>query len=90
MGPKVNPRALTGQRSGLVAGSWQANPRETLRGDRSVWCCGGRDEGQGQEGSDCAVVGRLVGRLAGRRVPSASHQNLQVTGTQSVEGNKLG
>lgn len=41
---RVNPKALTGQRSGLVAGSWQANPRDTLRGDRSVRCCGGQDE----------------------------------------------
>lgn len=56
-GPKVNPK---GQRSGLVVGSWQADPRETLRGDRSVRCCGGRDEGRGQRRSDCAVVGWLI------------------------------
>lgn len=64
-GAKGQPwRVLAGQRSGSVAGSWQANPRETLRGSWSVWCCGGRDEGRGQEGSDYAVVGRLAGRLA--------------------------
>lgn len=59
------------------------DPRETLRGDRSVRCCGGQDEGQGQEGSDCAVVGQMVGQRA------PSQQNLRVTGTQSVEGNTL-
>lgn len=59
-----------GQRSGLVARSWQADLRETLRGNWSVWCCSGQDEGQGQEGGDCAVVGQLVGRSArAKRVP---------------------
>lgn len=43
-----NPRVTRGQRSELVAGSWQADPRETLRGDRSVRCCGGQDEGRDQ------------------------------------------
>lgn len=38
------------KRSGLLAGSWQVDPRETLRGDWSVRCCSGRDEGQGQRG----------------------------------------
>ena len=43
----------------------------------------------GRQGSDCAVVGWLVCWLAGRRGPCVSHQTLQVTGTQSVEGNQL-
>lgn len=43
-----NPRVTRGQRSELVAGSWQADPRETLRGDRSVRCCSGQDEGRDQ------------------------------------------
>lgn len=77
LGQRSTRRMSRGQRSGSVAGSWQADPRETLRGDRSVGAAVGEMKG-GPEGSDCAVVGSLVCRIG--RSASAVHVPPKSTG----------